>query len=62
MSRTTGYLFGCIALLASAVAAEDRTIDIRFPPGTSGTTLTNNLMGRDTVLYTLGAEAGQTPV
>ena len=54
-------------LLAAAVLAgfltpafaQDRTVDVRFPPGGSGTTISDTVAGRDAVLFEIGAEAGQ---
>ncbi len=39
--------------------AQDRTVDVRFPPGGTGTTISDTVSGRDTVLFEVGAEAGQ---
>ena len=57
-----GQFLTFIFVLASAIgaSAQDRTVDIRFPAGASGTTISDNVTGRDTVLYRVGAEAGQT--
>lgn len=48
-------------VLASAVGAwaQDRVVDVRFPAGASGTTISDRVSGRDAVLYRVGAEAGQ---
>ncbi|SMX25447.1 SH3 domain-containing protein [Boseongicola aestuarii] len=40
--------------------AQDRTFDVRFPAGTTGTTIEGDVSGRDAVLYRVGAEAGQS--
>ncbi|WOI58087.1 SH3 domain-containing protein [Palleronia sp. LCG004] len=39
--------------------AQDRSVDVRFPPGATGTTLEDRVVGRDTILFNVGAEAGQ---
>lgn len=45
---------------AALVAQDDtRTKTVRFDAGTSGTTITDSITGYESVLYTLGAEAGQ---
>ena len=45
---------------AALVAQDDtRTETVRFDAGTSGTTITDSITGYESVLYTLGAEAGQ---
>ena len=54
--------FLCLALvLATAIvaSAQDRTVDVRFPAGASGTTINDTVSGRDAGLYRIGAEAGQ---
>jgi hypothetical protein len=44
----------------SATAQEDmRTVQVRFAAGSSGTTITDTITGREVVLYKIGAEAGQ---
>ena len=43
----------------SAIQAQDRSVDVRFPAGSTGTTITDSVTGRDAVLYRVGAEAGQ---
>lgn len=47
---------------ASAIGAlaQDKTVDVRFPAGAFGTTINDTVVGRDAVLYKVGAEAGQT--
>lgn len=45
--------------LSGAVAAEDRTVAVHFPASSTGTTLRDTVIGRDAVLYRVGAEAGQ---
>ena len=39
--------------------APTRTEELRFAPGTTGTTLSGSITGRDYYAYTLAAEAGQ---
>lgn len=39
--------------------AQDQTVQVHFPAGSTGTALNGHVQGRDTVLYKLGAEAGQ---
>ncbi|MFD1341502.1 SH3 domain-containing protein [Litorisediminicola beolgyonensis] len=50
-------LFVAIGLSADA---QDRTVDVRFPAGATGTSISDSVSGRDAVLYRIGAEAGQT--
>jgi hypothetical protein len=45
--------------LVPALAQEMRSEPVRFAPGTSGMTLSNRITGRESVVYTIGAEAGQ---
>ncbi len=46
--------------LAPAFAQDDmRTEQVRFAAGATGTTINGQITGRESVLYTLGAEAGQ---
>jgi hypothetical protein len=46
---------------ASALNAEEmRNVDVRFAAGTSQATLADAITGYDSVLYRVGAEAGQT--
>jgi hypothetical protein len=49
-------------LSAGAVLAQDgiRTERVRFPAGASGTAITGEIVGRQSVSYVLGASAGQT--
>lgn len=50
-----------IAFSASAPHAEEmRTVDVRFAAGTSQAALSDAIVGYDSVLYRIGAEAGQT--
>jgi hypothetical protein len=55
-----------VALLApaSAVLAQDemRSEAVRFAAGTSGATISDTIVGRESVAYRLGAEAGQRMV
>lgn len=50
-----------LALGPLAVPAQDdrRTEQVRFAPGTTGTTLSDTITGREFVVYEIGAEAGQ---
>ena len=59
---TLRHVLAFIFFLATAISAwaQDRTVDVRFPAGASGTTLGGTVSGRDAVLYRVGAEAGQT--
>ena len=43
-----------------ASADEVREVTVSFPAGTTGTTLNDSIVGYDSVLYSVGAEAGQT--
>lgn len=48
--------------LAARAEDEIRSETVQFAPGTSGTTITGRIKGRDSVAYHLGAEAGQRMV
>ena len=37
----------------------DRSVDVEFAAGTTGTVISDKIVGREAVLYHLGAEAGQ---
>jgi hypothetical protein len=54
-------LAGTIAIAPTWSSAQDdvRTETVQFAAGTTGTTITDTVIGRGTVLYKLGAEAGQ---
>lgn len=43
----------------AAVAQDSRTVEVRFPRGTSGTTINDSVTGYETVNYRLGVSAGQ---
>lgn len=53
----------CLASFGStpiALAQNDvRTEQVRFAPGTSGTTINDSIKGYESILYRIGAEAGQ---
>jgi hypothetical protein len=62
MNAITFFLASALTLTAPVIATaqEDmRTAQVRFVPGSSGTTLNDTITGREVVLYTIGAEAGQ---
>lgn len=67
MKRTLlalGIVLAIGGLAAPAVQAQQaepelRSEQVRFAPGTTGTTIRERVTGRETVAYTLGAEAGQ---
>lgn len=50
------------AFLATVAAAQDpvRTENVNFAPGASGTTINGKITGRESALYKLAAEAGQS--
>ncbi len=52
----------CAALGPTVSQAQDnvRTVNVRFESGASGTTIKDRVKGYDTVLFKLGANAGQT--
>jgi len=57
-------IFGAVALafcLVSAAAAQDgvRTEKVRFAPGDDHATLRDGIVGRESISYRVGAEAGQ---
>lgn len=65
MRRLSVALLGLLpALLAPSIpaGAQDavRTETVHFAPGKSGTSIAGHVTGYETVLYVLGAEAGQT--
>ncbi|KQI71207.1 hypothetical protein AN191_14110 [Loktanella sp. 5RATIMAR09] len=47
------------APVIAAALGETRTAQVRFAAGSSGTSITDTIAGRELVLYTIGAEAGQ---
>lgn len=51
--------FVMLVVSASASADEVREIDVKFPAGATGTTMNDSIVGYDSVLYSVGAEAGQ---
>ncbi|MDB6179690.1 SH3 domain-containing protein [Paracoccus sp. Z330] len=44
----------------SAFAQGMRSVDVRFAPGSAGTSISDSIVGYESVLYRVGAEAGQT--
>jgi hypothetical protein len=48
------------AITQIAEARDIRTEHVRFPPGSSGTTIKDRIVGYQSVSYIVGAEAGQT--
>lgn len=48
-----------LLLVPAAIAQDTRTVDVRFPRGTSGTTISDTITGYQTVNYRLGVSAGQ---
>lgn len=51
----------CLMLSVLPASAQDtRTVDVRFPRGASGTTLSDTIVGYETVNYRIGVSAGQT--
>src|SRR5215217_1213875 len=53
-------LLALTLISATPVLAQDtRTVDVRFPRGTSGTTINDSLTGYETINYRLGVSAGQ---
>ncbi|KQB95907.1 hypothetical protein AL073_14695 [Loktanella sp. 1ANDIMAR09] len=62
MRAISCFLATALTLLAPVIATaqeDTRTVQVRFAAGVSGTTLTDTITGREVVLYTIGAEAGQ---
>ena len=50
-----------LSLSATVSSAQDmRSVDVRFAAGSSGTSVADSIVGSETVLYRVGAEAGQT--
>lgn len=61
-ARLTGTLATVIAfaVMTLGVTAQDtRTVDVKFPRGTSGTTVSDSITGYQSVNYRLGVSAGQ---
>lgn len=60
--RLLDYVVPLVFLVATVVgaSAQDRSVNVRFPASAAGTTIDDTVSGRDTVLYRIGAEAGQT--
>jgi hypothetical protein len=56
----TGLLLSGLALSATAAEAADRTVKVRFKPGSSYASLKGSFKGYDAVNYVLDARAGQT--
>jgi hypothetical protein len=53
-------LLPALILAAAPLAAQDmRTETVRFAPGATGTVISDRITGRDSVVYEVGAEAGQ---
>jgi hypothetical protein len=48
-----------LLLPSLALAQDTRTVDVRFPRGTSGTTINETITGYETIDYRLGVSAGQ---
>ena len=62
LSRPATRLTLALALAfapALPALAQDQTVQVHFPAGSTGTALKGHVQGRDAVLYKLGAEAGQ---
>lgn len=49
-----------LAPAVSAYAQDTRTVDVRFPRGSSGTELSNSITGYQAINYQIGVSAGQT--
>lgn len=59
-SRTLALVASVLLVLVAPVSAQDtRTVDVRFPRGSSGTTINDSIAGYQTVNYRLGVSAGQ---
>lgn len=59
--RLVGALMILFSLQVCAAFAQDvRTVDVRFPRGASGTTVSDTIAGYQTVNYRIGVSAGQT--
>lgn len=52
---------GAVVVPAAASQADEIRVErVRFPPGRTGTVIRDRIVGRNSVSYTVGAEAGQT--
>ena len=59
MLVTLAAVMALLVPLAANAQDEMRTEQVSFAPGTSGTTINDSITGYDSVLYKVGAEAGQ---
>lgn len=53
-------LFSFLAVSPAVAAPDVRSVPVRFPPGATGTVIKGAIAGRESISYTVGAEAGQT--
>jgi len=62
-TRLASLALAALVFIVAPLAAagqETRTVDIRFPRGTSGTTISDTIAGYQTINYRIGVSAGQT--
>ncbi|WP_286719672.1 SH3 domain-containing protein [Devosia sp. 63-57] len=60
LPATLTTLVALMLSLLPASAQDARTVDVRFPRGASGTTLSDTIEGYQTIDYRIGVSAGQT--
>lgn len=59
-ARALAALSLAFALLASPASfAADKTVNVKFPKGSNGTTIEASIRGRDAIIYKLDVSAGQ---
>ena len=54
-------LAGALALMATTALAQEQ-VTVRFPPGSSGTTINGTIIGQEYIDYMLDVGAGQTMI
>jgi hypothetical protein len=58
--KTSLLSLALCGVMLTAAFAQARTETVRFPRGTSGTTIENTITGNESVRYSIGVSAGQT--
>lgn len=58
--RTLLFTLALMADMPAILAQDSREVEVHFPAGTSGTSLSGSIVGYGTMLCRFGAEAGQT--
>lgn len=62
MKSVLAVVFVAIQMIAGSASASEgiRVKSLHFPPGKTGMTLRDRIVGRESISYMIGAEAGQT--